>query len=265
MSAPSVTRIDPKDLGIFIAPPDKRGVEHAKQRLKYQLRVLSFLCLLRAKGVIKESAQAEQSKTQYQHGAGDLGEQAAHKIIVSLAIGGTPLIDLCRDDSALYMAMVFLHSDTTVLPRCWNMADQVLEDEGGRTHVVGLANLIISKTKTGATYAEYDECMKTVWGLFSKFWLSKCDLARKYTFEAFIKAREQEQKVQGVISKSTTANQHLEGELEKAKRLQKDALEKVIVLDVYVEEAGKMSGFPLTTGEMDNMWELVFGAPPTKS
>ena len=103
--------------------PSQDAQKHAKDRLTHQTRLLTLLCAMRMKGDIPKTCVVTAGKTHLQHGQGGEGQQAAHKIIVALDLDGKSMLEYCEQNSVLKLAVVYLLSETTVLPRGYNMAD----------------------------------------------------------------------------------------------------------------------------------------------
>jgi hypothetical protein len=262
--APSSSgRTQPSTVGVEMGVPNNVGETHAKRRLDYQLRALAIVWLLRAIGSIKDSAQAEVATTLYQHGLAGEGEQAAHKIMASLRIGGQSLTELCTGSTALRTLLIFLHADTSILPRVWNMADDFIEDQL-RPKIGDYANTIISTTTVGAPYEKYDGCIRNIWGLFRNAYISACDNLKTHCEHKTERAKVSIAKTNDLLrdKKLLEGKRYgLNKELQKATYDLNDYPQMKPVAEMYGKVAHEMS-FPLPASDLDNLWYLVFGGYP---
>jgi len=253
-------RIDPSDEQIFLAPPDQDAVKHAKDRIRQQMKLFAFLYLMRLRGIIGPGHQASIGETKYQSGKGDIGEQAAHKIVASFCIGDKLLEDWCHGDLALRTFVIFLISQTTVLPRWFNMADDELEKDGLRDWMVTFANEIL-----GAAYPADNEllrlktCLENIFKRLKPTYLNLCQKWIKWSWQGVSEANEEVTKLQ--LKPDAKTNTFIVKAIEDAERKRKDYLYKVIAFDLYAEEAEKMD-FPLSDPELENLFEAAMGRRP---
>lgn len=211
--------------------------------------------------MIPKSAVVALGKTELQHGRGGPGEQAAHKIIAALSISGRSMVDCCGADHALRMFLVFLLSETTVLPRCYNMADQELEDAGLRDECVVLAQQIVSRDYVGPSplFVKFKSCMLNIYTALHSQYVELCRIHQRWVLEAF---RAHHAELEELKLKRTESNkQFFDPQIEKKKINCSDDLFELIALDVYLEVAETLA-FPLLDSELANVYEMVMGVRP---
>ncbi|MGK6324474.1 hypothetical protein ACMGDM_15510 [Sphingomonas sp. DT-51] len=121
---------------------------HARNRLAQQTRMFCLLYLLRVRSILDAKAVTD-ATTVYQSGKAGPGQQAAHWIISSPAIGGSDLETILAAHGSglgteLNRLLVKLLSQTTYLPKIYNEADSFLEVNGLRDKVKDISRGIIS-------------------------------------------------------------------------------------------------------------------------
>ena len=285
----NTTRVDPSSLGggrwVNMGSLSQDVMEHARRRLDRQLRVMGIICLLRMKNVVKRNAVVAQAKTELQHGQGGLGQQAAHELLVDVTLDGHTLREIADGDSAVRMMLTFLESETSLLDSAYNTADGAIE-ETVRSAVIAIVQTIVDTAFPDLSMQTFATCLGEAWDALQKVYLGACSSAlpsAKFLFEQedknhrarlklFDDAVEEEKKVvvtsQVVVSSSSKQqkpkpkkSEIFTAELIKAERRRKMAEQNLIIVKLYEDMAMKMK-FPLLSGEVSNLYELVLDDQP---
>jgi hypothetical protein len=193
----------------------------------------------------------EMGETKFQHGRGKIGQSAAHKILMTLIVDGVPLYEIPKDP-ALRMFLIFFHSETTILLTDFNNADSAVE-KIARLELVKIFQSVCNKDVGGLDRQGFLDLMEQGWSMIQRCYVKACESAlseqgklAEAELDNYLKRKK--------IKKGNKL--FPDKEIIKAKRRAASALMSVIILEMYLEVASGMD-FPLTDGEIDNMWELI--------
>jgi MYND finger len=248
-------RKDPEELQEWVkmGTPNMDARLHAQHRLDRQMRLLGLICLLRMSGVIQKGAIVSLGETTLQHGVGGPGMQAAHKLLLTVFIGGKELSGIVQD-SALKMFLIFLHAETSVIDRYYNEADSEIENNGGRDGMLAIIKAIVNKDFNGPHSGDFRTCLLESWEKLKKLYVSECNKSIGTCEEMFKKEDKNYKARLALVEKKVNIPQK---QIEDALRRYQAAEKKVNVLKEYLAIATNM-GFPLLKPELDNMFDLVF-------
>jgi hypothetical protein len=246
-------RKTPESEGVFMAPPQTDIKKHAKDRMQHQLRLFLIIALMKCKGCFAgaSGADVELSKTIFQHGQGNVGEAAAHKIMATFTVAGQQLENIVGD-SACRTFLIYLQSETSILKSYFNSADSEVENLI-RDHLLVMARDIVAdpllvESMSCGRFKAYADLQ---WKILHGHYFAACK-------DALLTAADR--------MKSELRNyecrkllQHIPIEkLMEAKKKSAEAAFTTIVLDTYFESAQITIDCPLSEGEIENLYEIFY-------
>ncbi len=183
------------------------------------------------------------------------------------------------------MMLTFLESETSLLDSTYNTAGSAIE-ETVRSAVIAIVQTIVDTAFPDLSMQTFATCLGEAWDALQRVYLGACSSAlpsAKFLFEQedknhrarlklFDDAVEEEKKVvvtsQVVVSSSSKQqkpkpkkSEIFTAELIKAERRRKMAEQNLIIVKLYEDMAMKMK-FPLLSGEVSNLYELVLDDQP---
>lgn len=246
-------RKTPESEGVFMAPPQTDVKKHTKDRMQHQLRLFLIMSLLKCNGCFHTANETdvELSKTIFQHGQGNVGEAAAHKIMATFTVQQHQLEDVVAD-SACRTFLIYLQSETSILKSYFNSADSEVEVLI-RDHLLRMARAIVTDVTLvkPMSRAEFKDYAERLWSTFHSLYLGACR-------DALLTAAERMRKETHNYDCRKLLPHIPLGQLMEAKKKAAEAAYATIVLDTYFESAQITVECPLTEGEIDNLYDVFY-------
>lgn len=246
-------RKTPESEGVFMAPPETDVKKHTKDRMQHQLRLFLIMALLKCNGCFNTAVDTdvELSKTVFQHGQGNLGEAAAHKIMATFTVQQRQLEDIVVD-TAWRTFLICLQSETSILKSYFNSADSEVEvlirDQLLRMARAIVTDVTLVKPMSLAQFKEYADVL---WRRFHGLYLGACR-------DALLTAAERMRKETHNYECRKSLLHIPLGQLMEAKKKAAEAAYATIVLDTYFESAQITMDCPLSAGEIDNLYDVFY-------
>ncbi|WP_192561483.1 hypothetical protein [Pseudomonas gozinkensis] len=257
VSRPVNPRKTPESEGVFMAPPQTDITKHAKDRMQHQLRLFLIMILMKCNGCFSSASadDVELSKTIFQHGQGNLGEAAAHKIMATFTVKKKQLESI-TGDNACRTFLIYLQSETSILKSYFNSADSEVETLI-RNDLLIMAKNIVSDPYLVKPMSldSFKEHAGSIWSTLHGLYFSAC---RKALLTA---AERMKLELHNYNCRKLIPNIPLE-KLMEAKKKSAEAAFTSIVLDTYFESAQNTVDCPLSEGEIENLYD-VFTDPTT--